>query len=526
MATTSEDAFKAIRERLDPYIRPREEVVRIRQILAAHLDCCLEDTAAAGPLALVDADKAVCSPTARGLQKEYIEALNANIKARNEFAACCRTQRDTAPELPSVVNDCGQDRVQDHLAAIRLGRKHERLQAVKKGLDSLAQKPAASPDFLNPAVIFADSRLLPEVPKELITALTLDKTNSGSLLKDTIDQLEKHVLQAKLLLRREEQLLADVKSRSTARPENISGSAKLEALNKTRAELINWIETELSKASGDDADAEGSASQKARAPADSLQLEEQLASIREKYTQYLEARKALLQLVSQQPKPDIQPPTKDKQPTAAPPPPTPRPIAHLLSPYLERLLSTAREQKALIAQKSHLNTAISNQLRENIQIIDRLAEESQLIPAHPMPGTSRRDSAFVDALAVAETSDPSSRVKPWVFAADSAKITTLEAVAEKIEEGQIALEGTMHTLAEVGQLLGHQPSEQKGGEEGDDRQDTTEEDLWLAEGRPSGKASGSRKHSSRKAEKPDQPKSVWDKLDGKLGLLRADRDPP
>ncbi|KXX83055.1 hypothetical protein MMYC01_200513 [Madurella mycetomatis] len=522
MSPTGEETFKAIQKTLDRYIRPREEVARIRQILALHLDSCLEDAAAVGPLALVDTDGASSSTTAQGLQKQYLEALNANIKARSEFLSCCREQRGNAVGASTTDGD-GQNPVQNHLTAIRLRKKYERLQAVERSLNLLEQKPAALPGFLEPGEIFRDSRPLPDVPKDLVTALTLDKTNPGPHLKDAIDQLEKQVLQTKLLLRREEQLLENAKLRSTAWSEGITEGAKLEALNKTRAEVVNWIETELGKASGDDTDAEGQGPQKPRAPTGSVHLDEQLASIREKYTQYLEARQGLLELVSQPTKPDIKPPTRDKQPSAAPPASKPRPNMHLLAPYLEQLLSIAKEQKGLIAQKSHLGAAISNQLKENGQIIDHLAEESQLIPAHPMPGASRRDSTFADALTAAESADPSSRVKPWVFAADSAKISTLEAVAEKIEEGQIALEGTMHTLAEVDQLLGQRSNDQR---DDDDGRDTAEEDPWLAEGRPSRQAGGARNLTSRKAEEAGQPKSVWDMLDGNLGLLRADKDPP
>ncbi len=45
-------------------------------------------------------------------------------------------------------------------------------------------------------------------------------------------------------------------------------------------------------------------------------------------------------------------------------------------------------------------------------------------------------------------------MKSWVFAADSAKIATLESVAEKVEEGQLALEDSMKILGEVDRLLG------------------------------------------------------------------------
>lgn len=519
MGSAGDNTLNTIQKTLEPYLRPREEIARIRQILAVHLDSCLKDASSAGCLALVDTGSPSSSSTARGLQQEYLEALNANIQARNEFAACCRAQKQSKTK-PSAVSGHGPDRVQEHLTAIRLRQKHEKMQAIEKSLNVLAQKPAASPGFLDPGEIFRDSRSLPSVPKELLTAITLDETSQGPPLKDLNDQLEKHVLRTKLLLKREEQLLERVKSQSTARPESITASAKLDALNRTRTELINWIEAELGKASADDGDANAQEDHKHRASTAPFQIVEQLASIKEKYTQYIEARNTLLELVSSQPAPVIKPLTEEKKPVASPPA-VPEPSAHLLSPYLERLLSIAREQKGLIAEKSHLNAAITRQLKDNSQLLDHFAEESHLVPAHPMPGTPRHKAAFADAIAAAESSGPSSRVKPWVFAADSAKIATLEAVAEKIEEGQIALECSMRTLSEIDELLKPGLEVKKDGEGA-----AGEEDVWLAEGRPSGRTAGTRRHTIRKMDEPAQPKSVWDTLDGNLGLLRSDKDTP
>ncbi|KAK4237853.1 hypothetical protein C8A03DRAFT_15628 [Achaetomium macrosporum] len=518
MGSSGEVTFKDVQKTLEPYIRPREEVARVRQILAAHLGSCLPGGAAVGPLALVDASNIDPSSTSRGLQKEYLEALSANIKARNELVTCCQGRR--RPEKEVNATEQGLDRLQAHLATIRLRQRREKLQAIERGLNALGQKAAASPGFLDAGEIFRDSRPLPQVPNDLVTALTIDKATSGPQLKELIDQLEKHVLQTKLVLRREAQLLEKVKSRFTARAENISESAKFEALSRTRAELINWIEAELAKAGGDDGDMEGKDPQIHRAPTRSANIGEQLVSTKEKYTQYLDARRALLELASQQPQPVIEPPTKEAEsqaPAATKAPPT----AHLLSPYLEQLLSIAREQKGLIAQKTHLNSVISKQVKENSQVLDHLAEESQLIPAHSMPGVSRPHTALADATSNIESTGLADRAKPWIFAADAAKISTLEAVAEQIEEGQIALEGSMRTLGEIGQLLGQSPLDGKV-----DEALAGEEDLWLAASQPSGKTAGARKHTNRTEKKPAQPKTVWDKLDGNLGLLRSDKGTP
>lgn len=520
--TTPDDTLKEIQRVLGPYIRPREETASIRRILALHLDSALNDASATGPLSLVAPSKPISNSAARGLQREYLEALNANLRAQEEFQSCIQ-ETNKFKQPPAEANSPKGDYLQEHLATIQLNKKHERLLAVEKHIGLLNQKPAALPEFLDPEEAFVHCRPLPPVPKDVVTALALNNTPATTHIKDLIDQLEKHVLKAKLLLKREEQLLEDVKSRLTVKLDQADNSAKLEALNATRAELINWIEVELSKA-GDDAGADGEDSlspKKDHGTSNNVRLDEQVAGVREKYKRYLEARKLLLQLVNQHSKPVIKPHSEPTAPTSEPTP-TPLPSNHLLSPYLEQLLSVAHEQKGLITQKSHLNTTISKQLRDTCQVLDHLADESQLLPAHPMPGApGRKPSGFGDAISSTEALDSSTRIRPWVFAADSAKIATLEAATEKIEEGQLALEESLRTIGEIGQMLG--PHLKKPGEEVGNT--SVEEDMWMVEGRPRSKTAGSRSSVSlttRQRAKSRGAPDIWDVLDGNLGLLGSD----
>ncbi|KAK4192707.1 hypothetical protein QBC35DRAFT_200178 [Podospora australis] len=541
MSVPNGDGVNTIQKVLEPYMRPRDEVANIRRILALHLNSCVQISSVAKPLALVDGSELASPATAQGLQRQYLEALNANIKARNEFKTHSRElggNRGLEDSISSDDTKTNQDYLQEHMAVMGLQKKQERLRAVEKHLELLRTKPAASPGFMDPGEIFKDSRSLPSVPKELFTAIALDTTTSATQLKSFIDQLEKNVLQAKLSLKREEQLLEQAKARSTSSPENVTDSAKLEALNRTRVELISWIESELSKASGDGADSGGGddhrrSTRKMRASIDPVNMDDQLASIKDKYTQYTEARKALLQLVNQQPKPIIKPLTQEQLPPQTGQTATPVPSAHLLAPYFEQLLSVSREQKGLITQKSHLNNTVTKQVKENCQILDHLAEESQLIPAYPMPGAGRPKAGFTGTTAgSAEASQASSRIKPWVYAADAAKIATLEAVAEKIEEGQLALEGSMQALAEINMLLGRDISHEQDGVAGEDAGD---EDMWMNEGQSPGKGTGMagepRRHTiNRRESRADQGNiktgTVWDMLDGNLGLLRSEKDLP
>ncbi|KAK0672890.1 hypothetical protein QBC41DRAFT_7608 [Cercophora samala] len=522
MPSPTSDTLTTIQRVLDPYIRPREEAAHIRRILALHLGSSLEDGSVNEPLALVDIQKPGSASATRGLYRQYLEALNANIKAREDFKKQTHDNGHASEPEEADSSDGGLERLQEHLAIISLEKKRERLQAIEKHLIQLGQKPAASPDFMNPKEIFRDSRPLPSVPRELVSAMTLDNTSTNAHLKDLNDQLEKHVFKAKLLLQKEAQALDEVRSQSTARPETTTDSAKLEALNKTRIELIGWIENELSKASGDDPEhPPGSPDNRFRASRASvnepINMDAQLASIKDKYNQYLEARKSLLNLVSQHPKPDIKPtkpedvnPQNDTLPSSQT-----APGGQLLTPYLEQLLALSREQKGLIAQKHHLNNTINKTVKENTTALDHLAQESQLIPAHPMPGANRAKSA--DALSASNDDylQVSGRVKPWVYAAEQAKIATFETVAEKIEEGQVALEGSLQTLAEIDLLLGRKAGAAASQNEG-------EEDIWMAEG-----SSPTRKHT-RRGSKMVEPAAaaktgtVWDMVNGNLGLLRSD----
>ena len=145
-------------------------------------------------------------------------------------------------------------------------------------------------------------------------------------------------------------------------------------------------------------------------------------------------------------------------------------------------------------------------------MLDRLADESQLLPDH----AARPKFGLVDGLGlgVSEKPDSSARVKTWVFAADAAKMATLEAVAEKLEEGQLALEGSMTALHEIDRLLG-----KPGVEDATAEEEEEEEDIWLAEAEPSRKGAASKKHSSRRKPKAEKEKDLWSMLQGNLGLM-------
>ncbi|KAK2004672.1 hypothetical protein LX36DRAFT_649735 [Colletotrichum falcatum] len=500
---------------LEPYIKSREQVAYIRRALALHLQACGQPSSIHKPLSLIDSSCRV-TPTqeVRGLQKEYLRALDANLKARNEYENT-RNETMTAPHSrPKNVD--AEDQIEEHVALIKLRQKRQRLQTVQKYLDLLVRQPAAAPDFLNPDDIFIKSPRLPDVPKEVLSGFAVSASTTKTDLGGLAGQLEKVVLRAKLLLQREEQLLSDVRQRTGPLAGQFSDEAKVHALDTTRTELINWIEAELSKASGESDDNAAGQRNGFNSRTEQETIDQHLAEIKDKYNRYTAARKEVLNLVSEPTQPVLKPggesTTVSGQGQSAPAAPT----AHLLVPYLDKLLSLSREQKGMITQKSHVHAVVAKQAKETRQALDHLAEESQLLPGHPMPGAGRPKSGFGEDFSAAMSEKPmsSDRVKRWVFAADSAKIATLEAVAEKIEEGQVALEGSMKALQEVDKLLGQGPEEPEKEAMGD----TTEEDIWLTQGSVS--KAGARKHAAHQRKgSTAKPDDIWSAIDGKLGLI-------
>ncbi|EXK47435.1 hypothetical protein FOXG_00179 [Fusarium oxysporum f. sp. lycopersici 4287] len=508
MANPSETA-ETFQKTLDLYIKPREQVNYIRRVLALHLGTCSHDGPVKQPVSLADPTRDVTlDSSSKGIYREYIEALKANVDARRNYEDVAQSNLPSSSLAKQLSSS--NELLEEQVSLLKLQAKQARLTAVQNHLDSLMQKPAAAPEYLDPEDVFHDATSLPSVPKEVVNSLVAQQSVKKTDLTEQVAQLEKTVLRAKLLLRREEQLLRETRANAQSIPDVISNGIRLHALNTTRNELINWIETELSKASGDeDGDEDGSKSH-SQSTADQATINNHLNIIKEKYANYLATRRSLLASAGERfessPVPVLAPSSTKQQIEE----PEPASSTYLLTPYIETLLALSKKQRAMITQKAHVNTTLGKEIKDNCQSLSHLEEESQLLPSHSVAPTSRRRSGLGEFLASDERSGLTGKVQPWVLAADSAKITTLENVAEQIEGGQLALENSMQTLQEIDQLLG----QDEAAEEEETQADTTEDDVWLEAGAKS--PSKARRHTEKRI---TEPRDAWSSLQGNLGLI-------
>jgi hypothetical protein len=467
------EAFKKINRSLLPFIKQRQEAAQIRRILSSHLRGHLNvdgGLPVSRPLSLVDQTSSIDATPhgVRGVQKEYLRCVRANIKARKEYSKASKDHHvgqegqgsGVGVRERSTSQDGTENSMESFLDLVRQRQNHERLWITQDYIDMLSRKPAASVDHLDLQEVLKDVETLPKVPPEVVNASSSSHMPDGRDLEELVDRLGKSVLRAKMLLKKEQKLLAKVQAENP--DSSVQHGSRLQAVDATRHELINWIEGELGRAGDSPPEAEED-----HGPTTSMKhgreyIDAELTATQRQYARYTKAREAIVVASSgrlgPQPSPEfgqdnsLQPAREELHSVNG--------MNQATYPYLEAMILVSNEQKAMIQQKSHLTITLSKQLKEGSQGLDRLADESHLLPAHPIPTASLQRTtlegavSFGDQMSNQEKPDASRRARAWVFASESATNATKEAISEKLEEGEKSVIETQKTLLELDNLLG------------------------------------------------------------------------
>lgn len=542
-------------------IRPAEEVDAVRRLMAANLAQSLgkknkdqQHSQLTNPLALVDADADTAiapSDDLSPLQREFVEAVRTNVELRADFARMQEEHRGAAAKASAALSEEqrqeeGEEMEADEAELLRLQLrcaslqdKVDRYELATKHMAQLGRQPAAAPDFLDPQVMFRGCAPLPEMPRELMDSFTFDRgASSQARAQELFQRLKKENLRQTIVTQQQERRVAGALAQNPVDPSTVAPEVQVRALNAVKNHLIGWIETHLSKAGGDGDDDEPSfvaespekKKEKRESPRkagddaneEEYDYEAQLAEVQREYERHVELRKEVLTLISYHEKMTQewsrilkeeegkqQPKKKKNEDEPAPPIRTTTPAttnASLITPYIEKLQAIARKQKGLAQEKSHINTTLARHQQETRETLGHLAEESQLLARFPGAGKPEPSSTsdFGEATkgaAARQQASLASQLEPWLLAADAAKLATLETVAEKVEEGQMAVDEAMAALDEARKIL----NQEEEGEDDGEGDGEGEED-----------ASREQKVPTSAAEKG---KSIYAKLDGNLGLI-------
>ncbi|KAJ5804959.1 hypothetical protein N7474_010846 [Penicillium riverlandense] len=516
---------------LAPYIHSRQDALRIRQALTSYLRSLVIFVPHAEPSAHhAHSHLSLCAPIdavaevkrvpadISGLRKDYLQALQANVAARKEWSSASeevasRRRRQRTPKIHDEDDLQGPGaELRDYLTLLRDRRRHAKMRVFQHYLDELQAREAVDVDAMGAAV---DPSHLP------VDAEESGRGGDSTDLDARVHHLERAVVRAKTQLDREKQLFKKIKARHDASNDKPTPAVKVRALQRTRDELVQWVEERL-VSEGDPND-----SILQELPPEELEeaqrvLEDRKMQIAQQYASYLQARRELLDAAARACQP-VNPPAKAPSPSVpksdllAEETPPPNPV-DVLSYANETLLPLSKSQKALALQKSYLSGLLSKEKSTTLRALNRLRDESHLLPEYPILARQPRFKHAVAALNSrspphaspnGETDETVALAEAWAFASEAASASEREYTQQKVALGKEVAQDARKTLAEVYGMLNQDLDEVLRE---DERTEPEGSDIWASQAQQSSRGRG----SGGRAEK--RPKGPWTGLNGRVGL--------
>ncbi|CCU78826.1 unnamed protein product [Blumeria hordei] len=457
---------------LEPFVKTRQEVTRIRRILRLLLISNLQaanDQPTSYFLSIPESSLSQDPPRTRmkGRHGEYLRCLQANIKARNEHLKLSMehniNSEDESHSTSGTISSSNQDDansvMESYIDLLRKRHKRERLRLIRDNIETLFQKPAASNQFLNPKETPEILASVPKVPSELMQQSDIDRDSVEEVLEDMVIRLEKSILRAKIILKREQTLNSEVRVKTPVTcpvPQ-----ARLFALSSTRDELINWIESELARVGENSGTTNkitlGNFSHQ---EIGSVNVDDSLRMIKGQYSGYVAVRQLLVDCLHDSTK---MPFHLDDVISMTTEPNEERggfDSKYNPNPCLNELAHLTTEIKQCIQHKSYLISSLGKQHEQTVRDFERLAQESHLLLSHPNPlSKTQRDrldhqDSFVARLSSRGKPDLSFHAQAWVHAARSASHTITETVVENIENGLTSAANALHEIKNLKSLVG------------------------------------------------------------------------
>ncbi|KAI9802246.1 MAG: argininosuccinate lyase [Sarcosagium campestre] len=539
------------RASLTPYIRSRQECLRIRRILSIYLAAQIDTSGSSHVshgLALTPHDFGpvpVVPPELSGLRKAYLQALQANAKSRDNYDSLRDSILDSSgmsaeSEASLLQSEQSTETLHGHIGLLRQRQIHARLKSIGRHSDKLSSKPASQANYLDTAEIFKSLKrpLMPEMNDRG----SLCAVNGNGDIANQMFSLEKAVLRAKHRSEIEKKKLKELmleRDLMTNRNLHADRAAYLTSLEKTRNEVIHWIESELALTADSPQD-----------PADvfppdniNVSMTQTTRVLESQYTDYLEARKSLVDaMTSLQVRPKLAPPRPLGREERLPD------ISHdveevpsrILLPMLDsHLLPLSSLQKSAIQHKSHLVEMLAKQQSSLEKLLERLSDESHLLPEHPMKADRPRHKPGMNTVASRNMFDGSKdalrfptnesssnnldRIRAWAHASNAAMSVTRSHVASQVSQGHADISKSEELLREVREMSA---KDERGLEDSAFAADETT-DIWASDlGAITSKAghrrlkSASRKNTG-KGGTTNTRTGPWSGLHGRLGTGKS-----
>jgi hypothetical protein len=419
-----------VEEALLPFIKTRQETLVVRQTLSSLL---LEQVGREVPItqlilgAPTPPDLQSRPTKSDGLYRQYSQALAAHRRAQAQYEEVksdldyLREQGAASRENSARDSDGGP---RDYVKLLWQRRQHGKVQIVQTALSRLLEVEA------QPAEVDVKSFVREKLgPPPDPPTMDVDQEQTESKVESLVFRFKKELIAAK-------SRVEDANAEKTKAEERVASlpkvplRAQLLALDRTREELVAWMESELGKISED---SEQSVLETGPHTHGEGYSKDQVDSqVQELYGRYVAARQSLLNNVQAVVhESQVSPPkVSHSRRSSVQPLPKNDPAEKALSsadllPFLPALLQSSRDEAALLQQTTFLRRQLNLASSETKKTVQRLAGESHLVGP---------DASDTDA---------------WEAAAEESAKKTEAFVKEHVNTGTEALQSGRDALASL-----------------------------------------------------------------------------
>ncbi|GAB1727589.1 hypothetical protein NU195Hw_g4664t1 [Hortaea werneckii] len=412
-----------VAEALGPFIKPRDEVSRIRQELQSYLQ--KQAGSADAPLSTANVtassewDVLSPGPALSGVRRAYLQALRTHSEAQGKHDRLrADLERLSAGSLDgNKRTNTSASVTENHLPLLRQRERLRKLQAIQRAFEGISSTGKAATNAHIDNLVRQKAGDLPAPPS------VQQQTYSE---KPDVDSRVLELKKAIIATKRRVDLLTTSDPTSNEETSRQSKS-EIAGLQAALHELTIWMEDQLSligSAEGDSPAAPPTPSTGEHATSGATSSVEDIGAL---YEDYIDARERLITTINSPPSttttPDDSrsmsrsPPSRDIERRASP--------AETLLPHIRRLASTKLNEQALLQQSAYLRRQVSTAESEDLRLILRLADESHIV----QPGASKG--------------------KDWAEAGREASRATTEAASERLKAGEKATASAKRALDDI-----------------------------------------------------------------------------
>ena len=408
---TKDCPLPEVAEALGPFVKPRDEVARIRQELQAYLQkqTGILNTPLSSINLTLPSEVQPNPPSAAlsGVRRAYLQALRAHATAQEKYDSLKEDlEHLTAPSEDSSLSKEGCSVVNESLVPLlRQREKQRKLKAIEHAFSGVTATGKDTIDIHPDELVRQKAGDLPTPPTAQQPAFS-DKPNVEAKVLD----LKKALLAKKQKADQARAPPPEPNGHSSPGPE-----AQVAGLQAALNELTVWMEEQLAiigTGESEGPDAPPTPSTNGHGASEPVNMDD----IEALYEDYIDAREHLIATVNNPPSAPS-PPQAHATPNGASKNSTDRrgSPAEALLPYIHRLASMKLQEQSRSQQSSYLRRQVSTAEADNQRLVARLADESHLVE----PGSSRG--------------------RDWAEAGREAGKATTEGALRRVENGKKAI---------------------------------------------------------------------------------------